>query len=148
MHQLGTRGFGNSFPRPHDRDDYKAQSGCKRLRYKEITTRLRSNTPDTLEITQPCDSERDRREHQRNDDHEQHPQEDLPNRSGEIFVDASNEWRISTEQRVCADAKDGTHKKTQQDLRVELHSLPCVTDRFAQASLRCRSARRETSAQR
>jgi hypothetical protein len=99
-----------------------------RRRYEKVRDGLSAYPTDTLDVAETCDTKCDGGEHERNHDHEEQAQEDLPYRPREIVVHPFNQWVFATKCLVGGDAEDRAYQEGKEDLRVKLHPLAGTAD--------------------
>jgi hypothetical protein len=109
---------------------------------EEVGDCLAAYAPRLPQVTQSSHPEGDRREDQRDHDHEQHPQEDLSHRTSQILVDPHDRPVLPSQRLVRRNPDHGPDEEPEQDLGVQLHPFAGITDRLShgETGVRRRSA--------
>ncbi|MBK9087541.1 MAG: hypothetical protein IPL90_00190 [Holophagales bacterium] len=101
---------------PEDVDEDEPDGDGERRHAEEEAHRPRPDPSEPLQVAEARDAERERAEDERDDDHEEHPEKDLPDRHEDPPVRGlDGVGNARHEEEVCGDAADRAEEEAEED---------------------------------
>src|SRR5205823_12710506 len=111
---------GHAYARTHDIHEQDADHGGNHGGEEEVGERTHAHATHFADVTELCHAQRDGRENERYDRHQEKPQEDLTQRTGDVRVHPAHPRRPARPE-VHRETAQPAGQETHVDLGVQIH---------------------------